>query len=115
MITSYERFDIIHIMKMNRFSLIDSDTAQNNSVYRGTYLPVSVNSSGFDAATAQGMIFGGWCDAWNKCPVPNDVIMNKSSTYMVVPMTLNSPGTYTLYIFNSASGKTSNGKPIYIQ
>ena len=27
MITAYERSDIIHIMKMNRFTLIDSDTA----------------------------------------------------------------------------------------
>ncbi len=27
MISSYERSDIIHIMKMNRFALIDSDTA----------------------------------------------------------------------------------------
>lgn len=28
MITPYERSDIIHIMKMNRFTLSDSDTAQ---------------------------------------------------------------------------------------
>jgi hypothetical protein len=28
MITAYERSDIIHIMKMNRLSLTDSDTAQ---------------------------------------------------------------------------------------
>jgi hypothetical protein len=28
MISAYERSDIIHIMKMNRFSLSDSDTAQ---------------------------------------------------------------------------------------
>ena len=28
MITNYERSDIIHIMKMNRFTLSDSDTAQ---------------------------------------------------------------------------------------
>jgi len=27
MISSYERSDIIHIMKMNRFALIDSDSA----------------------------------------------------------------------------------------
>ena len=27
MITSYERSDLIHIMKMNRFTLSDSDTA----------------------------------------------------------------------------------------
>lgn len=30
MITSYERSDIIHIMKMNRFALNDSDTAHLN-------------------------------------------------------------------------------------
>ncbi len=28
MMTVYERSDILHIMKMNRFQLIDSDTAQ---------------------------------------------------------------------------------------
>ena len=28
MITSYERLDLIHIMKMNRFTPSDSDTAQ---------------------------------------------------------------------------------------
>ncbi len=28
MMTTYERSDIIHIMKMNRLALIDSDTAQ---------------------------------------------------------------------------------------
>ncbi len=28
MMTTYERSDIIHIMKMNRFTLNDSDTAQ---------------------------------------------------------------------------------------
>ncbi len=28
MITTYERLDIIHIMKMNRLTLSDSDTAQ---------------------------------------------------------------------------------------
>ena len=27
MINSYERSDIIHIMKMNRFTMTDSDTA----------------------------------------------------------------------------------------
>jgi len=28
MMTAYERSDLIHIMKMNRFTLSDSDTAQ---------------------------------------------------------------------------------------
>lgn len=38
MMTIYERSDILHIMKMNRFELIDSDTAQlrfNSSVKGG--------------------------------------------------------------------------------
>jgi hypothetical protein len=47
MITAYERSDIIHIMKMNRFILSDSDTAQlefdgqvNGKDYRITILVV---------------------------------------------------------------------------
>jgi hypothetical protein len=38
MMTIYERSDILHIMKMNRFELIDSDTAQlhfNSSLKSG--------------------------------------------------------------------------------
>ena len=40
MMTIYERSDILHIMKMNRFELIDSDTAQlrfNSSVKGKNY------------------------------------------------------------------------------
>ena len=47
MITAYERSDLIHIMKMNRFALNDSDTAQlefggqlNGKDYRITILVV---------------------------------------------------------------------------
>lgn len=35
MINSYERSDIIHIMKMNRFALVDSDTA--NLTFTGNF------------------------------------------------------------------------------
>jgi hypothetical protein len=34
MITSYERDDLLHIMKMNRFVLKDSDTAQMNFTHQ---------------------------------------------------------------------------------
>ncbi len=40
MMTVHERSDILHIMKMNRFELIDSDTAQlhfNSSVKGGDW------------------------------------------------------------------------------
>lgn len=44
MITAYERSDIIHIMKMNRFALSDSDTAhlQFNSQVKGKHYQTSV-------------------------------------------------------------------------
>lgn len=73
---------------------------------------IIVTGSGFDTSTARGIIMGGWCDSFGKCTVPNEAITNKSSGSVTVPVTLNSPGTYTLYIFNAASGKTSNGKPV---
>jgi hypothetical protein len=40
MMTAHERSDILHIMKMNRFELIDSDTAQfrfEHALKNGTY------------------------------------------------------------------------------
>lgn len=44
MITAYERSDIIHIMKMNRFTLSDSDTArlQFNGQSRGTDYEITI-------------------------------------------------------------------------
>lgn len=44
MMTSYERADIIHIMKMNRFALSESDTAhfQFNGQVKGKHYQISV-------------------------------------------------------------------------
>jgi len=44
MMTIYERSDILHIMKMNRFELIDSDTAQLsfNSSVKGTNYQITI-------------------------------------------------------------------------
>jgi surface antigen len=81
----------------------------------GQQFYVTASGSGFDPATSQGIILGGWCDSFGKCAVPNNVIQNKSSTSLQIPVTLSSTGTYTLYIFNQASGKTSQGKQITIQ
>ncbi|HEY0458130.1 MAG TPA: CHAP domain-containing protein [Pyrinomonadaceae bacterium] len=85
----------------------------NNYGYSGTQFYVNVSGSGFNTSSAQGIILGGWCDYFGKCTVPNNVILNKTTTGMQVPVTLSS-GNYTLYIYNSSTGKTSNGKPITI-
>lgn len=81
----------------------------------GKQFSVTASGSGFDASTVRGIILGGWCDTFGKCPIDNNVMTSKSSTSLQFPVTLNSPGTYTLYLFNVAAGKTSNGKPITIQ
>lgn len=86
----------------------------NFSGNSGTQLNVGVSGAGFDTGSVEGIILGGWCDSFDKCKVRNDVILNKTATSMQVPVTLNSPGTYTLYLFNSRTGKTSNGQQIYI-
>ena len=80
----------------------------------GQQFQVTATGLGFEASGAQGIILGGWCDTFGKCSIPNNVMTDKSSTSLRIPITLTTPGTYTLYIFNSASGKTSNGKPITI-
>jgi len=91
------------------------DIASPSSGTAGLQFQVTASGSGFEASSAQGMILGGWCNSFGKCSIPNNVMPPvKSSTSLKIPVTLSSPGKYMLYIFNSASGKTSNGKPITI-
>ncbi|MEA2205542.1 MAG: hypothetical protein QOE77_2318 [Blastocatellia bacterium] len=91
------------------------DSVVPSSGLVGQQFYITATGDGFEASSARGMIYGGWCDAFGKCAIPNDVITNKSSTSLRIPVTITTPGTYTLYIFNSAAGKTSNGKPIIIK
>lgn len=78
-------------------------------------LIVGVSGEGFDTGSVQAIIMGGWCDSFGKCKVENNFIREKTSTGMKIPVTLNSPGIYTLYLFNSQSGKTSNGQQLDIR
>jgi len=81
----------------------------------GKQFYITATGDGFDASSARGMVYGGWCDAFGKCAIPTDVITGRSSTSLRIPVTITSPGTYTLYIFNLAVGKTTNGKTITIK
>jgi hypothetical protein len=82
---------------------------------RGQQFWVSLSGIGFDATSMRGVLLGGtYCTTFTACQIPSDLIANKSSSSAKVPLTIGSPGTYRLYIFNSASGKTSNGIKINI-
>lgn len=90
-----------------------TDQLLNASGSAGTQFWVHANGSGYNTSSVQGIILGGWCDYFGKCTIPNNVIANKSSTNLDVPVTLGA-GTYQLYLFNSSTGKTSNGKTINV-
>jgi hypothetical protein len=90
------------------------DSVSPSSGPAGTQFYITAIGSGFDASSARGMVYGGWCDAFGKCAIPTDVITNRSSTSLRIPVTIGTRGTYTLYVFNSATGKTSNGKSLTI-
>ena len=89
------------------------DKISPSSGLSGLQFYSTASGAGFEANSAQGIILGGWCDSFFKCVVPTNVIQNRSSTSLRIPLTLGA-GKYTLYVFNSSSGKTSNGKPITI-
>lgn len=80
----------------------------------GSQFNITATGSGFDPSTAKGVILGGGCNTFSACQVPNNVFVGtKSSTSLTIPVTLPS-GHYQLYIFNSGSGKTSQGKAITV-
>lgn len=89
------------------------DSLSNSTGYANQQFYITANGANFDTNSVQGIILGGWCDYFGKCSVPNNVLANKSSSSVQVPVTLGS-GTYRLYLYNSASGKTSNGKVITV-
>jgi molybdopterin-binding protein len=89
------------------------DLASPASGTSGRQFYTTASGVTFEANSAQAIILGGWCDSFYKCVVPNNVMTNRSSASLRIPLTMG-VGNYMLYIFNSNSGKTSNGKPITI-
>ena len=86
----------------------------NSTVPRGREFEIVANGANFEASKAQIVIFGGWCDAWGKCVIPNSNLRQPTSTKLRIPVLMNNPGTYHVYVFNPTTGKTSNGKPITV-
>jgi hypothetical protein len=80
-------------------------------------VPFTVNLSGssFDPSSMTAVILGGaYCTGFYSCQIPNAYLVNKTGSSVQVPLQLNSPGKYRLYIFNANQGKTSFGQAITV-
>lgn len=85
------------------------------SVSAGTHFTLTITGSGFDTNSMQAILLGGnYCKTFTSCVIPNNHLIDKSSSGVKVPLTINSPGKYRLYIFNANQGKTTFGHPLTI-
>jgi len=75
---------------------------------------LTISGSGFDPATVQVAVIGGGCPAAAPCLVPNALLVSRSATTIVAPVTLNTAGTFTLQVQNGAAGPLSNAVPIVV-
>lgn len=91
------------------------DRVSKDSTKTGQSTAIDFIGSGFDANSVRAVVLGGWCDTFNKCVVPTNVMTNRSSNQVTVPMILNQTGTYTVYLFNANNGMSSNGVKIYVR
>lgn len=81
----------------------------------GRQLIATIAGSGFDPQSVQLVLMGGnYCTTWGRCTVPTSVIANRTSGSLSGPLTINSPGRYSLYVFNSRDGRSSNAVPVTI-
>ena len=75
---------------------------------------ITVNGAGFNQSTAQIVVTGPGCANDTACVIPNQALTTKSTTQLAGPLTLTSPGTYTIRVQNGASGPFSNGVPLAV-
>ncbi len=90
------------------------DSISPTSGVVGRQITITANGLGFDARSVRVIVLGSGCSSFGSCIVPNNVLTERSSTRIRAPITINNPGTYHIYLSNSASGKTSNGKKVTI-
>lgn len=101
-----------------RFPAGDSHPVLNalstNTATAGSQFWTMGYGSGFSPSNSKIIILGGWCSSFGQCEIPNNVIDQKTTGQMYIPITLGNPGNYHIYIYNPDSGKTSQGRLISI-
>lgn len=83
----------------------------------GRQIVTTIYGDGFDPASVQLVLLGGsYCGTtWGRCSVPTSAIQNRTTRSLTIPLTINSTGRYTLYVFNTRDGRSSNGIPVTIR
>lgn len=86
------------------------------TAYAGREFKAHISGSGFDPDSVKVVLLGGdYCKTWGRCSVPTSVITNLSSNSLAAPLTVNSPGKYSLYVFNERDGRSSNAIRLTIE
>lgn len=86
-----------------------------STVAAGQEFSITFSGAGFEPNSIRAVVLGGWCDTFDKCVIPTDVIRDRRTGRVTVPMILNETGTYTVYLFNANNGMSSNGAKISVR
>src|SRR5215213_392157 len=102
----------------NGASLSVSDTPSISSispttVAAGTF-SLTINGSNFNTSNAQIVVTGPNCPTTTSCVVPNGVLTSESSTRLVGPVTITTPGTFTIQVQNGSGTTLSNGASLTV-
>jgi hypothetical protein len=97
----------------NGLPIINSLSTSPDPAVMGSFT-VDLIGSDFNPSDAQVYLLGGVCISNTTCLVPNNVLIQKSSTELDVPVTVNIAGTYYVYVQNGPGGASSNGLPLTV-
>lgn len=84
------------------------------TVMAGTF-SLTINGSNFNPSNAQIVVTGPNCPTTTSCVVPNGVLTTKTSNQLVGPVTINTPGSFTIQVQNGSGTTLSNGTTLTVQ
>lgn len=79
----------------------------------GTFT-MTVTGDAFNPAAVQFVITGPNCPTTSSCVVPNGVLTTRTATRLTGPVTLTSPGTFTIQVRNGDTASLSNSRTVTI-
>lgn len=84
-----------------------------NVISAGQPATVTVAAKGVNTSSIRAVILGGsYCTGFDKCQIPSNAIQAVGSNQYQIPLQLNERANFTLYLFDSSNGKSSNGAPL---
>jgi pimeloyl-ACP methyl ester carboxylesterase len=99
--------------------IVNSSTPSISSISPTTALAgtfsLTINGSNFNTSNAQLVVTGPNCPTTTSCVVPNGVLTTKTSNQLVGPVTINTPGSFTVQVQNGSGTTLSNGATLTVQ